>query len=249
MDIRQLILPAGVGLSHLRVYTEPGPDGVCGGSPHFHTVCSEMYYVLSGEGALELLCANGYEHIALAPGRVVFFWPGMIHRLHNPGKNLEILIIMQNGGLAERGDFILTFSEKIMTDDNAYAAAIRVSSHADAIERRNLAVEGFLPLRQAMLDAPEQGREMLRRFYRHARRILTPKAASFEWVLKSGALWDLKESQDAVDFIRDGRLEYLEKSRWSQIYPMNDSPKPGLCGDLRPYAVDEEFLAEGLRVA
>lgn len=32
MDIRQFILPAGVGLIHVKVYTESGPDSLPGGA-------------------------------------------------------------------------------------------------------------------------------------------------------------------------------------------------------------------------
>ncbi len=100
MDIRQFILPGGVGLTHIRVYSESCPDGLVGGGAHIHMVCSEIYYVLSGTGQVEVLSSEGLETIDLVPAKAVFFRPGLFHRVLNPNKNLELLAIMQNGGLA-----------------------------------------------------------------------------------------------------------------------------------------------------
>ncbi len=59
MDIRQFILPAGVGLTHIKVYEDVGPDGLIGGAPHLHTVSTEIYYVLAGSGSIELMDVRG----------------------------------------------------------------------------------------------------------------------------------------------------------------------------------------------
>ncbi len=249
MDIRQLILPSGIGLSHLRVYDEPGPDGLITGGAHFHGVCSEIYYVLSGTGYVELLSLNGYQKIELQPNKVVFFRPGVIHRLVNPNKNLEILLIMQNGGLPERGDFILTFTPDIMADTTAYVAAARAANMTEALARRNAANIGFNDLRDTMLADTNNGRRKLREFYDHARRLLLPKVDGFEWVLKSGSLYEAKNSHDAIDFIRNNHMEYLEKATWEGIYPMNEPLRQGTSGTMHPYAVQESLSAEGQRVA
>ncbi len=249
MDIRQLILPSGIGLSHLRVYDEPGPDGLITGGAHFHGVCSEIYYVLAGTGHVELLSLNGYEKVELRPNKVVFFRPGVIHRLVNPNKNLEILLIMQNGGLPERGDFILTFHPEIMADTTRYMAAAKAANISEALTRRNKANEGFNDLRDTMQADPAHGREKLRVFYDHARRILLPKVDGFEWVLKSGSLYEAKSSHDAIDFIRNNHMEYLEKASWAGIYPMNEPLRQGTSGAMHPYAVQEGLPAEGHRVA
>jgi mannose-6-phosphate isomerase-like protein (cupin superfamily) len=250
MDIRRLSLPAGIGLTHLRVYTEPGPDGVVGGSPHMHAVCSEMYFILGGSGAVELIGADGYSLLPLETNQVVFFRPGVIHRLHNPKKNLEILVIMQNGGLPERGDFVLTMEPGIMRDERAYAEAIRVNDVADAIRRRDDAVRGFLPLRDAMRGNTPESREMLRQFYRDARGTLASKIDGFEWVLKSGPQTELKASLDAIDFLRFGRTDYLEQaSHWTKIKGMDEPERLGMCGFLHQFPLDENFFAEGRKVA
>ena len=40
--------PGGIGVSHLRVYDTAAPDGLAGGTPHLHTVCTEAYAVVAG---------------------------------------------------------------------------------------------------------------------------------------------------------------------------------------------------------
>ena len=247
MDIRQLMLPAGVGVSHVKVYTAPGPDGAIGGSPHMHTVCSEMYYCLSGRGYVETLSGEGYQKIELEPAMLVSFRPGLIHRVLNPHENLELLIIMQNGGLSERGDFVLTFPEAIVKDPTAYAQAAMAKTDEQAFRRRNLAVEGFQPLRQAMELDRSQGLEMLRRFYSRARDIIAPKVEGFEWVLKSGAQAEINAGLDALDFLRMGRVQYLERASCLAISPMSDPANIGLDGKSHPFARDEKFMAEGKR--
>lgn len=198
---------------------------------------------------MELLSLNGYQKIELQPNKVVFFRPGVIHRLVNPNKNLEILLIMQNGGLPERGDFILTFLPEIMGDTNAYMAASRATNITEALTRRNAANLGFNDLRDTMLANPNKGQQKLREFYDHARRLLLPKVDGFEWVLKSGSLYEAKSSHDAIDFIRNNHMEYLEKATWAGIYPMNEPLRQGTSGTMHPYAVQESLPVEGHRVA
>lgn len=249
MDIRQLILPAGVGLTHIEVYAEPGPDGVVGGGAHIHMVCSEIYYVLKGQGQIECLSFDGLDVIDLIPNKAVIFRPGVIHRVLNPDRNMEILAIMQNGGLPERGDYVMTFPAETMANTAAYTQAIRVTDYKDAIRRRDLSIEGYRVIREAMLQDKAKGRELLGAFYRHARNLIAPKVDGFEWVLTSGAQTEAKASADACDFLRAGRTDYLERAKHAAIYPLNDPQKMGMSGQLHPYALDESWLAEGKKVA
>src|SRR2546427_308647 len=121
MDIRQFILPAGIGLTHIKVYDAPGPDGLISGAAHIHLVCSEIYFALKGTGQIEVLSSEGAEVIDLVPNKAVFFRPGTFHRVLNPNRDLEILAIMQNGGLPERGDFVMSFPPDILNNPPAYA--------------------------------------------------------------------------------------------------------------------------------
>ena len=52
-------LPGGIGLTHLRVYDTPAPDGLIGGSPHLHFACSEAYLVINGQGSVQTLSSDG----------------------------------------------------------------------------------------------------------------------------------------------------------------------------------------------
>ena len=185
--------------------TRRGPDGLIGGGAHIHMVCSETYYVLEGTGQIELLSAEGLEVVDLIPAKAVFFRPGIFHRVLNPNKNLKILSIMQNGGLPERGDFVMSFPESVLKSPAAYGKAIRVANLADAMRRRDLSIEGYAVIKGAFGKSIEEGRKALRAFYHAARDLMVPKVDGFEWVLKVGAQNEVKDSLDACDFIRSGR--------------------------------------------
>lgn len=249
MDIRQFILPGGVGLTHIKVYTDPAPDGSIGGGAHIHMVCAEIYYVLAGSGQIELLSIDGIETIDLLPHKAVFFRPGVFHRVLNPNKNLELLAIMQNGGLPERGDFVMSFPQDILTSPTAYQSAVRAPNIEAALKRRDLSLQGYNQLKAAFAQSKDAGQAALRNFYEAARKLIAPKVDGFEWVLKVGAQNEAKNSLDACDFIKAGRTDYLERSRAAALYPIEKPAKPGMCGELHAYALDETFLSEGRKVA
>jgi mannose-6-phosphate isomerase-like protein (cupin superfamily) len=93
LDQLTAALPGGVSLTHLRVYNTEGPDGLRGGSPHLHFACSEAYFVVGGEGAVQTLSGSGIREVPLKTGYVVWFTPGLIHRLINRDGNLEIYVV------------------------------------------------------------------------------------------------------------------------------------------------------------
>ncbi|MFD7459419.1 cupin domain-containing protein [Streptomyces sp. NPDC059868] len=153
-------LPGGVGVSGLSVYDWPAADGVCGGTPHTHLVCSEAYVVAGGRGAVQTLTASGYEVTPLAPGTVAWFTPGTVHRLVNEG-GLRITVLMQNSGLPEAGDAVLTLPPRHLADPETYAAATTIPADAPEAEqeriaraRRDLALEGYRELRAGGPEAP-----------------------------------------------------------------------------------------------
>ena len=88
-------LPGGVGLSRLRVYDWEGPDGLRGGSPHVHLVCSEAYLVLGGEGAVQTIGPAGFAETPVERGSLLWFTPGLVHRLINRGDLAIILSYVQ----------------------------------------------------------------------------------------------------------------------------------------------------------
>ncbi|MFF8846268.1 cupin domain-containing protein [Streptomyces sp. NPDC015127] len=145
-------LPGGVGISGLTVYDWEAADGLCGGTPHMHLVCSEAYVVIDGSGSVQTLTTCGFADTPLHPGDVVRFTPGTIHRLVNDG-GLRLVVLMQNSGLPEAGDAVFTFPAPVLADPHAYqaAAALTGDQAAAARRRRDLALEGFLALREGGL--------------------------------------------------------------------------------------------------
>jgi mannose-6-phosphate isomerase-like protein (cupin superfamily) len=123
--------PGATSVSRLRVYDWPTIDGLRGGSPHLHTVSSEGYIVLGGTGTLQTLSAAGYAEHRLSPGTVLWFTPGTVHRLVTDDDNLDILVVMQNAGLPEAGDAVLTFPPEVLLDPAAYARAAALVPAAD----------------------------------------------------------------------------------------------------------------------
>lgn len=146
-------LPGSVGISELTVYDWEAADGLCGGTPHMHLVCSEAYVVIGGAGSVQTLTTSGFADTPLHPGDVVWFTPGTIHRLVNDG-GLRLVVLMQNSGLPEAGDAVFTFPAPVLADPHAYraAAALTGDQAAAARRRRDLALEGFLALREGGLQ-------------------------------------------------------------------------------------------------
>ncbi|CAN5625178.1 hypothetical protein BH18ACT1_BH18ACT1_18890 [soil metagenome] len=132
-------LPGAVGVSHLRVYDTEGPDGLAGGTPHLHTVCSEAYCVAAGRGAVQTLTPAGFAETPLAPGVLVSFGPGTVHRLVNGG-DLELFVVMANAGLPEAGDLVVTVPDEVLDDPAAYSEVATVATEAEARRRRALGV-------------------------------------------------------------------------------------------------------------
>jgi len=238
-------LPAAVGVTHLRVYDTLAPDGLVGGSPHLHFVCTELYIVVAGSGSVQTLSAQGEREIVLAPGKLVWFTPGTIHRLINNG-GLEIQIVMQNAGLPEAGDFVLTFPQTTLADPEAYFEAaslsprgeVYTSSEAAARHRRDLAVEGFGELR-ARIEA--EGAQALETFYRSAARLIQPKLDAWRTVWERGPLAAAHATGKQLDALAAGRVDHLLESDVFDLPPPDEPRRLGVCGTLGVY------LPEGAR--
>jgi mannose-6-phosphate isomerase-like protein (cupin superfamily) len=121
--------PGATALTVLDVYDWVAPDGLRGGSAHVHLASTEGYLVLSGEGHLQTLSQRGYAATRLRPGECLWFTPGTIHRLVNEG-GLRLAIVMQNAGLPEHGDAVLTFPPDVLADPAAYARAASLDADA-----------------------------------------------------------------------------------------------------------------------
>ncbi|GMA27897.1 cupin domain-containing protein [Arenivirga flava] len=170
-----LPFPGGTSVTRLRVYElGPAADGLDGGTPHLHTVSSEAYVVLGGAGAVQLLDRSGYREQPLAAGDVVWFGPGTVHRAVNHG-GLDLLVILSNRGLPEHGDAVMTFPDAVLADPEAYASAAAPGEEPPRA-RRDLGVEGFLALRDALLAGDGAPYE---RMLDRATALVHPLAGSF----------------------------------------------------------------------
>ncbi|MFD7709107.1 cupin domain-containing protein [Streptomyces sp. NPDC059786] len=227
-------LPGAVAVSHLSVYDWPAADGVCGGTPHMHLTCSEAYVVTVGRGAVQTLTTSGYEVTPLAPGTVAWFTPGTIHRLVNED-DLRITVLMQNNGLPEAGDAVLTLPPEHLTDPETYAAATAIPADAPREEqeriaraRRDLALEGYRALRAA--DGPEP----LAAFHRAAAELVRPRLAEWRERWHRGAQAAAAATADQLE-----HLERADTSHLAEAVVRAEQPsargKFGMCGRLDVY--------------
>jgi mannose-6-phosphate isomerase-like protein (cupin superfamily) len=232
--------PGGTAVSRVRIYDWPAPDGLRGGSPHIHLVCTEGYVVTGGAGRLQTLGPDGDVEVPLQVGDVVWFTPGVIHRAVNDD-GLEILVVMQNAGLPEAGDAVMTMPPEILADPKRYAAEIALST-PDRLEpadepvarrRRDLAVEGFVALREQVRAA---GPQALDDFYRAARLLVEPRLAAWERRWSDGPLAAAEQTGRQLTDLREPRDNAPTHLRSGGVYAL---PAPreryGMCGRLSTY--------------
>ncbi len=232
--------PGGTAVSHLRVYDWPAADGLAGGSPHLHTASAEGYVVLRGEGHLETLGSAGYQRTPLRPGSLLWFTAGTVHRLVNDSGDLEILVVMQNAGLPEAGDAVLTYPDGVLTDGDAYRRATVLppavtSAERAARERRDLAVEGYLELRARV---EREGPGALEGLYRAATALVREKAAGWHHHVERGAVHQARATMGHLDALAGGDGEHLAQAA---VYTADSPPGPlrnGMCGHLRVWDLD-----------
>ena len=233
--------PGGIGVSHLRVYDTPAPDGLAGGTPHLHTVCTEAYAVVAGSGEVHTLTSSGFEVTPLEPGAFVWFTPGTIHRLVNGG-GLEILVLMANAGLPEAGDLVITFAPEIVGDANAYALASTLPDDdrttagpgRSARQRRDLAVPVFLDL----ATATEQGDPgPLRAFHEAAAALVRPRLAAFERLWQDGPVAAVERTREQLEAIANGSSAHLADASVHAMPVPGAERRLGCCGTLGTYVV------------
>jgi len=221
-------------MSRVRVYDWPTTDGAWGGSPHLHTASTEGYVVLAGSGSLETLSGNGYGEHKLDPGTVLWFTPGTVHRLVNTGGDLELLVVMNNAGLPEAGDAVLTFPQEVLDDPAAYTAAASLPSTDDeaalaaaARKRRDLAIEGYLTLRERVrADGPSA----LVNLWRTAATLVRERTPLWRDLWRDGPLAHTVTTGDYLDNLTEGESSHLAASHVYQAAPAAD--RFGMCGRL-----------------
>ncbi|GAB3438087.1 cupin domain-containing protein [Streptomonospora sediminis] len=241
--------PGGTAVSHLRVYDWPTADGLAGGSPHLHTASAEGYVVVRGEGTLETLSSGGHSRTPLSPGTLLWFTPGTVHRLVNGSGDLELLVVMQNAGLPEAGDAVLTYPPDVLADAGAYArataipaqagfpdaAAAQAAMAAAARQRRDLAIEGYLRLRERV---QQQGPGALAELYEAAVRLVRDKAAGWHHHWERGPHGQAEATRGHISGLAAGDGAHL---RESAVYTAESPPGPrrtGMCGLLQVWDLD-----------
>jgi len=225
-------LPGAIGVSKLSVYDTTAPDGLHGGTPHMHLTCSEGYVVLAGTGHVQTLSGDGYRETALRAGTVAWFRPGTIHRLVNDG-GLQLVVLMQNSGLPEAGDAVLTFPAALLADPVAYRAAATLPGVPDlgaAYRRRDLAVTGFRAMREA-------GPEAFEDFCRAAAALVAPRLGDWRKRWEAGALETALETGRQLDALDKSEISYLLNGGIDVLPTPTERGKHGMCGLLETYGI------------
>ncbi|MFF3093312.1 cupin domain-containing protein [Streptomyces cyaneofuscatus] len=232
-------LPGAVAVSHLTVYDWPAADGLRGGTPHLHLTCSEGYVVVGGTGSVQTLTATGFRQTPLAPGALVWFTPGTIHRLVNED-GLRVVVLMQNSGLPEAGDAVLTLPPALLAGPDVYGAAVALPPDGTEAERehaararRDLAVEGFLALREAA-DAGDP--EPLAAFHRAAAALVRPRVGEWRARWEQGAAVAAAATAAQLDALGRGERDHLAEARVHEQRPV-ERGRFGMCGRLDVYRV------------
>jgi mannose-6-phosphate isomerase-like protein (cupin superfamily) len=223
------LFPAATAVTNLAVYDWTGPDGLTGGSAHVHLACTEGYVVMAGSGRLQTLSSEGFAETPLTPMTVAWFSPGVVHRLINDG-GLEILVVMQNAGLPEAGDTVLTFPPEKLTEASTYRAAASLSGAASAAEaaqrRAQLAVDGFLQLRDQVL---EQGPGALDAFYASAAALVSDLIPDWRATWEEGPLAAAQRTGEHLDLLSKGSDAHLRQGRLT-VLARPPEREYGVCG-------------------
>ena len=225
-------LPGGVGMSRLRVYPWDTDDGLHGGSPHLHLTCTECYLVLGGTGELHTLTPEGLCKTPLAAGDAVWFTPGTIHRAVNTG-DLRVQVVMQNDGLPEAGDAVMTFPAEHLTSPQAYAAAAGLGDGSPeqrqirAKRRRDLAIAGFTEILEGGADALDE-------FYAAAVALVAGRLDVWEKTWRDKVLAAAQRTGDQIEALRRGDGSHLRDAQVTRL-PAPAETALGMCGFLAPY--------------
>lgn len=229
--------PGGTSISRLSVYSGQCADGLAGGTPHLHTASTEAYVVIGGEGALQTLDGSGFRETPLRTGSTVWFTPGTIHRAINHG-DLQVVVVMQNAGLPEAGDAVMTFPPEIVSDPARYAAAATLPPGASEEEldeavrqRRDLAVDGFQRL---VTSAAGGDLAPLRSLYDSAVALVRPRIAGWRQTWLATVEREARQTEAILDALERGDGRHLGHSTLLES-PPSEPPRWGMCGRLRTH--------------
>jgi hypothetical protein len=200
------------------------------GCAHVHALTDEAYYVESGTGAVELHDLDrGFRRIELRRGDYVQFGPGTLHRSVSTGA-LEVLALMSNAGLAERGDARIYFGRAVDDDPDQYRrlqALPRTDGLAGALKRRDASIVAYQQLMQLWERQRPAYYAELERFVRLHESHMAAHAAEHARIVESGpAAW--------VAATR-ARLAASAREAGSAVTVRRDDSGVtlGMCGELR----------------
>jgi mannose-6-phosphate isomerase-like protein (cupin superfamily) len=232
------LFPGGVAVSSLQVYDWEAGDGCRGGSPHLHTASSEGYVVTAGSGEVHTVSAAGRGIHRLTPGEVVWFSPGTVHRLVNHG-GLELVVIMQNGGLPEAGDAVLTFPGEVLDDPHAYAAAAALpvdgteDERAEAARtRRDLALRGYSEL---LADVESRGHAALAELHVRAARLVQPRVTAWQRLWRGTVEAETARTREQLSRLAEGMPGLMSDAGVERADPHSGPRTFGMCGRLQTW--------------
>jgi len=230
--------PGGTSVSRLSVYTGRCADGLEGGTPHLHTASTEAYVVIGGQGALQTLTRSGFAETPLRAGTTVWFTPGTIHRAVNHG-GLEVVVVMQNAGLPEAGDAVMTFPPEVLADPVTYRAAATLPPdgvEAAVAARRDLAVSGFLRIADALRAGDA---EPLERFYASAVALVRPAVAGWRRIWDETVARETRHTAEVLDALARADPTHL---RDAAVLEAPDAARWGMCGHLTVHDVTHPMI-------
>jgi Cupin domain len=210
-----------------------------------HTASSEAYVVLSGSGRLETLDSAGFSSTPLEPGVVAWFTPGTIHRAINDSGDLTVLVIMQNAGLPENGDAVMTFPPALLRSKEAYLEAATLAPRsADSVDpgaeaaarrRRDLAMEGYIRLKEAtLLD----GGAALSAFHAAAARLVADRTQDWSAYLEGGAELQTATTRGHLESLQAAESFFLGEAQ-TTIGTREPHRKYGMCGRIETWNVSD----------
>ncbi|MGK2928485.1 MAG: cupin domain-containing protein [Acidimicrobiales bacterium] len=222
------------------MYDTVAPDGLAGGTPHLHTVCTEAYWVVAGTGRVQTISGDGFAETPLEAGALVWFTPGTIHRLVNDSGDLEILVVMANKGLPEAGDMVVLDHPDVLADRARYLEAATLPAGATttagerdpAEDRRNRAVVAFNGLRRA-LDAGH--RAPLDTLLDQAAALVSVNHDTWRSRWEQGAKAAAERTGDQLTRIAAGDAAHLHHASVHRLDPPGPERGLGCCGILGTY--------------
>ena len=224
-------LLAGIGLTRLRVYDQrPAPDGTLSGCAHVHAYTDEAYYVIAGCGALELHdVERGFRRVPLQAGDFVQFGPGTLHRSVSEA-GLDILALMSNAGLAERGDARIYFGPAVDADPAEFErlrGLPQTRGLEGALQRRDASTHAYAALLRLWDTDRVAYLAELRRFVELHRQLASAETQRYATIIDDGPGRWLRQSVE--------RLQQPTPSPPAASgVLLDDAPSVlGMCGVLR----------------